>query len=74
MYAGGKRLDDLNAVGENNAQYAPKDGIHHGAQLTGTVMLHPIKFPGTGCNRNNLDRNYRYFAAEFLAQGRNFIV
>jgi len=75
LYNGWKHLDDYNADGEDNGQYATADG------MPGWITLNLR----TGINVNShvqvqlgieniLDRNYRYFASGFSAPGRNFIV
>lgn len=72
LYNGWKRLDDFNADGEDNAQYATPDGMP--AWITVNWRM------GWQCHKswliqlgveNIFDRNYRYFASGFSAPGRN---
>jgi hemoglobin/transferrin/lactoferrin receptor protein len=70
-----KRIDMYNPTGEDNAQYATKEGMPSWYILnlyTGYKLhkqLH-INF----AIENILDRNYRYFASGISAPGRNFII
>lgn len=75
MYNGWKHLDQYNADGEDNAQYATADGMP--AWLTTNWKA------GINCTKNlqvqigveNIfDRNYRYFASGFSAAGRNYFI
>lgn len=75
LYNGWKRLDEFNADGEDNAQYATPDGTP--AWLTanwrGSVAFNKnIKFQLA--IENIFDRNYRAFASGLSAGGRNFLV
>lgn len=75
LYNGWKRLDQFNADGEDNAQYATADGMPGWFTLNfrSSVVLQKnltVQF----AIENLLDRNYRYFASGFSAPGRNFIV
>lgn len=75
LYNGWKRLDDFNADGEDNPQYATPDGMpgwftfnmrsSFRVQKNITVQL---------AVENLFDRNYRFFSSGFSAPGRNFIV
>lgn len=75
LYNGWKHLDQFNADGEDNAQYATPDGMpgwftlnwRASANLNKTLMLQ------LGVE-NIFDRNYRYFASGFSAPGRNLII
>ncbi|MFN8265927.1 MAG: TonB-dependent receptor [Chitinophagaceae bacterium] len=75
LYNGWKHLYDYNADGEDNAQYATKDGMPGWVTLNlrsaYTLNQH---FTVQLAVENITDRNYRYFASGFSAPGRNFIV
>ena len=75
LYNGWKHLDQYNADGEDNAQYATADGMP--AWLTanwkGNISCTKNLQLQVGVE-NIFDRNYRYFASGFSAGGRNFIV
>ena len=75
MYNGWKHLDDFNADGEDNAQYATPDGMPAWFTLNwkGSVNIIPSLQVQLGVE-NILDRNYRAFASGFSAAGRNFHV
>jgi hemoglobin/transferrin/lactoferrin receptor protein len=75
LYNGWKRLEDFNADGEDNAQYATADGMPSWATINfrGNVQLaKQLQFQFA--IENILDRNYRYFASGFSAPGRSFIL
>jgi hemoglobin/transferrin/lactoferrin receptor protein len=68
-------LNQYNADGEDNAQYATADGMPSWLTVNWKAAVN--------CNKNLLiqvgienifDRNYRYFASGFSAGGRNIIV
>jgi hemoglobin/transferrin/lactoferrin receptor protein len=75
LYNGWKKLDDYNADGEDNQQYATPDGMpswftfnfRSSYKLGKNVTLQLAI-------ENLFDRNYRYFASGFSAPGRNFII
>lgn len=75
LYNGWKYLDEFNADGEDNAQYATADGIpawvtfnfRSSFSLQKNVTL---QF----AIENLLDKNYRNFASGFSAPGRNFVI
>jgi hemoglobin/transferrin/lactoferrin receptor protein len=75
LFNGWKRLDQYNADGEDNAQYATKLG----APAWQTINL-KTSFKLNKCLllqaavENIFDLNYRFFASGFSAPGRNFIV
>ncbi|MBL0054708.1 MAG: TonB-dependent receptor [Chitinophagaceae bacterium] len=75
LYNGWKKLDQYNADGEDNAQYATADGMPGWMTLNwkGSVTL-VKKFQVQVGVDNILDRNYRNFASGFSAGGRNFLV
>ena len=75
LYNGWKHLNQYNADGEDNAQYATADGMPSWLTVNWKAAVN--------CNKNLLiqvgienifDRNYRYFASGFSAGGRNIIV
>lgn len=75
LYNGWKRLDEYNADGEDNAQYATADGIpawvianwKASYSFTNKTMIQ------IGVD-NIFDRNYRTFASGFSGGGRNFMI
>lgn len=74
LYNGWKRLEDFNADGEDNAQYATADGMPAWFTLNwrGNIQVHRSLSLQLAVE-NILDRNYRYFASGFSAPGRNFV-
>jgi hemoglobin/transferrin/lactoferrin receptor protein len=73
IYNGWKKLKDYNPDGEDNGQYATKDGMPSWATLNLKVEYTVNKnLTFQGAVENMLDRNYRYFASGFSAPGRNF--
>jgi hemoglobin/transferrin/lactoferrin receptor protein len=75
LYNGWKHLNQYNADGEDNAQYATADGMPSWLTVNWKAAVN--------CNKNLLiqvgienvfDRKYRYFASGFSAGGRNSIV
>lgn len=74
QYNGFKHLDQYNADGEDNAQYATADGMPGWVtfNLRGQVNLHS-QIQLQLALENILDRNYRYFASGFSAPGRNLV-
>ena len=73
IYNGWKKIKDYNPDGEDNGQYATKDGMPSWATLNLRVeyaVNKNLRFQGAV--ENILDRNYRYFASGFSAPGRNF--
>ncbi len=75
LYNGWKHLDEFNADGEDNAQYATVDGMPWWMTLnfrSSYSLKKHITFQFAV--ENILDRNYRYFASGFSAPGRNFIL
>ncbi|MFZ4057852.1 MAG: TonB-dependent receptor [Ferruginibacter sp.] len=73
LYNGWKRLDQYNADGEDNAQYATADGMPAWviANFKCSIPLTKGLLLQAGVE-NIFDRNYRYFASGFSAAGRNF--
>lgn len=75
LYNGWKRLDDFNADGEDNAQYATADGMPSWITLNWRGYCNITKnIQVQTAVENILDRNYRYFASGFSAPERNIIV
>jgi hemoglobin/transferrin/lactoferrin receptor protein len=75
MYSGWKQLEDYNMVGEDNFAYATPDGMPswYTLNLRGSYMLSNQLSIQLACE-NILDRNYRMFASNISAPGRNFIL
>jgi hemoglobin/transferrin/lactoferrin receptor protein len=75
LYNGWKRLDDYNADGEDNAQYATADGMPSWMTLNWKANVNILKYLQVQAGVDNiLDRNYRAFASGFSGGGRNFLV
>jgi hemoglobin/transferrin/lactoferrin receptor protein len=75
LYNGWKRLNNYNADGEDNAQYATTDGMPSWITLNWKASVQVIKHLQVQLGVDNmLDRNYRTFASGFSAGGRNFLV
>jgi hemoglobin/transferrin/lactoferrin receptor protein len=73
LYNGWKYLNDYNADGEDNAQYATADGMPAWMTVNIKVQLEINKNVQMQIGLENIfDRNYRYFASGFSAGGRNF--
>ena len=75
LYNGWKRLDEYNADGEDNAQYATADGMPAWMILNWKGSVQVLKNLQVQVGIDNiLDRNYRTFASGFSSAGRNFLV
>jgi hemoglobin/transferrin/lactoferrin receptor protein len=75
LYNGWKKLKDYNPSGEDNAQYATKDGTPAWFTLNLKTTVNLMKELSLQFGVENIfDRNYRYFASGFSAPGRNFIL
>ena len=75
LYNGWKDLDDYNADGEDNPQYATKDGMPGWMTLNFRASLNLISYLQLQIGVENiLDRNYRQFASGFSSAGRNFVI
>jgi hemoglobin/transferrin/lactoferrin receptor protein len=75
LYNGWKRLEDYNADGEDNAQYATPDGMPCWITLNWKGSVQVVKYLQVQVGvENMLDRNYRAFASGFSAGGRNFMI
>ena len=75
LYAGWKRLDDYNFVGEDNFAYATPEGMPswYTLNLRANYNINNQLSIQVACE-NILDRNYRMFASNISAPGRNFIL
>jgi hemoglobin/transferrin/lactoferrin receptor protein len=75
LFNGWKRLDQYNADGEDNAQYATKLGTPawQTINVKSSFKLNKLLRLQAGIE-NIFDLNYRYFASGFSAPGRNFIL
>ena len=75
IYNGWKYLEDYNADGEDNAQYATKDGMPAWATVNFKASVSLKKYIQLQLGVENIfDKNYRSFASGFSGAGRNFIV
>lgn len=75
MYNGWKRLDQYNADGEDNAQYATPSGTPAWQTFNFRAGYHLGKrWHLQAACENILDLNYRFFASGFSASGRNWVV
>lgn len=75
LYNGWKHLDQYNADGEDNAQYATADGMPGWFTLNWRASANINKALLLQLGIENIfDRNYRYFASGFSAPGRNLII
>lgn len=75
MYSGWKHLEDYNLVGEDNFSYATPDGMPswYTLNLRANYNLSNNLSVQLACE-NLLDKNYRMFASNISAPGRNFIL
>ena len=75
LYNGWKRLNQYNADGEDNAQYATADGMPSWVTLNWKGNVNITKYLQVQVGVENIgDRNYRYFASGFSAGGRSFLI
>jgi hemoglobin/transferrin/lactoferrin receptor protein len=74
-YSGWKRIKDYNPFGEDNQAYALPEGMPSWYTLNArlTCQFNKIFNLQLACE-NLLDKNYRVFASNISAPGRNFIV
>jgi hemoglobin/transferrin/lactoferrin receptor protein len=71
-YNGWKRLDQYNADGEDNQQYATADGMPSWVTINWRGSYNITKLMNLQAGVENIfDRNYRSFASGFSAPGRN---
>ncbi len=75
LYSGWKRLEDYNFVGEDNFAYSTTDGMPswYTMNLRANYNINNQLSVQVACE-NILDRNYRMFASNISAPGRNFIL
>ena len=75
MYAGWKRLEDYNFIGEDNFAFATSNGMPswYTLNLRANYNVNNELSLQLACE-NILDRNYRMFASNISAPGRNFIL
>ena len=75
LFNGWKKLDQYNADGEDNAQYATAKGTPGWQTINLKTGLQVHQRLGIHAGIENIfDLNYRYFASGFSAPGRNYIV
>lgn len=75
LFNGWKKLDQFNADGEDNAQYATAKGTPSWQTLNLKTGIQMNKRLGLHAGIENIfDLNYRYFASGFSAPGRNWII
>ena len=75
LYNGWKRLNQYNADGEDNAQYATANGMPGWMTMNWKGNVNVMKHLQVQVGIENiLDRNYRHFASGFSASGRSFLV
>ncbi len=75
LYNGWKHLDQYNADGEDNAQYATADGMPSWVTANWKANMNITKYIQLQTGIENIfDKNYRTFASGFSAGGRNFLV
>ncbi len=75
MYSGWKKLEDYNLFGEDNYAFATADGMPAWMTLNLKVSYQAMEYVMIQVGVENLlDRNYRVFASNISAPGRNLIV
>ena len=75
LFNGWKKIEDYNLNGEDNEQYATKDGMPNWMILNLQSSFSLSKNVNLNLGVENIfDKNYRYFASGISAAGRNFIV
>jgi hemoglobin/transferrin/lactoferrin receptor protein len=75
LYSGWKRLADYNLVGEDNIAYATAQGMPAWMTLNVRAAYQINKFVQVqAAVENILDQNYRVFASNIGAPGRNFSI
>jgi hemoglobin/transferrin/lactoferrin receptor protein len=75
LYSGAKKMEDYNLIGEDNFAYATPNGMPSWYTLNFRVNynINNQLSIQLACE-NLLDRNYRMFASNISAPGRNFIL
>ncbi len=75
LFNGWKKIEDYNLNGEDNEQYATKDGMPSWMIINFQSTINLSKNLNLNLSVENIfDKNYRYFASGISAPGRNFIV
>jgi hemoglobin/transferrin/lactoferrin receptor protein len=75
IFNGWKKIKDYNPNGEDNGQYATPDGMPSWFTINWRGSYEFTKNLTLQLGVENIsDRNYRYFASGFSANGRNFII
>jgi hemoglobin/transferrin/lactoferrin receptor protein len=75
IYNGWKRIKDYSLSGEDNLQYATKDGMPAWMTFNMRIALTLTKTMSIQLLAENLtDLNYRYFSSGISAAGRNFAI
>jgi hemoglobin/transferrin/lactoferrin receptor protein len=75
VYHGNKKLADYNIQGEDNIQYATKDGMPSWYTLNASTAYYASsRFSVQLALENIMDMHYRIFASGISAPGRNFII
>jgi hemoglobin/transferrin/lactoferrin receptor protein len=75
LYSGWKRVDDYNMYGEDNFAYATENGMPAWVTLNVRASYQFNKYIQLQLALENiLDQNYRVFASNISAPGRNFVV
>jgi hemoglobin/transferrin/lactoferrin receptor protein len=75
MYSAAKKLEDYNLVGEDNFAYATPNGMPswYTLNLRANYNINNSMSVQLACE-NILDQNYRMFASNISAPGRNIIL
>jgi hemoglobin/transferrin/lactoferrin receptor protein len=75
QYSGWKRIEEYNPFGEDNQAYALPEGMPSWYTINARLSYQFSRYIGLqlACE-NILDRNYRVFASNISAPGRNFIL
>ena len=75
LFNGWKKMEDYNLNGEDNEQYATKDGMPSWMILNLQSAINLSKQVNLHVGVENIfDKNYRYFASGISAAGRNFVI
>ena len=75
VYSGKKDIKDYNLGGEDNEQYATKNGMPAWWTLNAHISIQPFKYLGIDVGVDNiLDKKYRVFASGISGAGRNLFV
>ncbi len=75
LFNAAKRLSEYSNSGEDNLQYATKDGMPSWYTINARVAYQALKYLNLQAACENIaDQNYRVFASGISAPGRNFVV